>query len=204
MAHTQSDYEQTTQTHSEYELLIVGIGGQGIQLIGKTLALAATVAGRHAMLAAEYGGEMRGGPSQSTVVVGDQPLRSLPILPSAGAAIVMHDKFSGPVPERLRAGGLLVVNSSIVDPGSAAANYEIRALPATTMARELGAPQTAGFILLGAFNAVAQIVEPEQLTDAMRSLLPPYRREHADTNAAAISLGADAAKDLDPVAGAPA
>jgi 2-oxoglutarate ferredoxin oxidoreductase subunit gamma len=190
--------------NSELELLIVGIGGQGIQLIGKTLAQAATLAGRHAMLAADYGGEMRGGPSQTTVVVGDQPLRSLPILPSAGAAIVMHDKFGGPIPERLRAGGLLAVNSSIVDPVAAGANYRLLALPATTMARELGAPQTAAFILLGAFNAVARIVEPEQLVDAMRSLLPPYRREQADVNASAIALGADAAKDLHSMAGAPA
>jgi 2-oxoglutarate ferredoxin oxidoreductase subunit gamma len=190
--------------NSEFELLIVGIGGQGIQLIGKTLAQAATAAGRHAMLAADYGGEMRGGPSQTTVVVGAQPLRSLPILPSAGAAIVMHDKFGGPIPERLRAGGLLAVNSSIVDPGAAAADYRLLALPATTMARELGAPQTAGFILLGAFNAAARLVEPEQLVDAMRSLLPPYRQEHADVNASALALGADAAKDLDLMAGVPA
>src|SRR5579871_6134671 len=92
----------------ELEVLIAGIGGQGIQLVGKTLALAATLAGRHAMLAADYGGEMRGGPSQSTVVIGDQPLRALPILPDTGAAIVMHDQFTGPVPARLRAGGLLL------------------------------------------------------------------------------------------------
>ena len=190
--------------HSEYELLIVGIGGQGIQLIGKTLAQAATLAGRHAMLAAEYGGEMRGGPSQTTVVIGDQPLRSLPILPSAGAAIVMHDKFGGAIPERLREGGLLAVNSSIVDPGATGANYRLLALPATTMARELGAPQTAGFILLGAFNALARIVESEQLVDAMRSLLPPYRQEHAASNAAAITLGATKAHDLGLMAGSPA
>lgn len=181
-----------TQTAPEYELLIVGIGGQGIQLIGKTLAQAATAAGRHAMLAAEYGGEMRGGPSQSTVVVGDRPLRSLPILPSAGSAIVMHDKFGGAIPGRLRAGGLLVVNSSIVDPG-AAADYRLLELPATDMARELGAPQTAGFILLGAFNAVARLVDTEQLVAAMRTLLPPYRREHAEINAVAISTGVEAA-----------
>lgn len=189
---------------SEYGLLIVGIGGQGIQLIGKTLAQAATAAGQHAMLAAEYGGEMRGGPSQTTVVIGDQPLRSLPILPSAGAAIVMHDKFGGPIPERLRAGGLLAINSSIVDAGAAGADYRVLALPATTMARELGAPQTAGFILLGAFNAVARIVELERLVDAMRSLLPPYRQEHAEVNASAIALGAAAAQDLDLMEGVPA
>jgi 2-oxoglutarate ferredoxin oxidoreductase subunit gamma len=183
-------------TRSEYELLIVGIGGQGIQLVGKTLAQAATLAGCHAMLAAEYGGEMRGGPSQTTVVIGEQPLRSLPILASAGSAIVMHDKFGGAIPARLRPGGLLVVNSSIVDPGPADDTYQLAALPATEMARELNAAQTAGFILLGAFNALARLVEEKHLVAAMISLLPPYRREHAAANAAAIAAGARAASEL--------
>jgi 2-oxoglutarate ferredoxin oxidoreductase subunit gamma len=180
-------------TISELDLLIVGIGGQGIQLIGKTLAQAATLAGKHAMLAAEYGGEMRGGPSQATVVIGERPLRALPILPSADSAIVMHDKFTGAIPSRLREDGLLVVNSSIV--GAAEADsYRVAALPATDMARELGAPQTAGFILLGAFNRLTGVVGHEQLVQAMRALLPPYRRQHADANAAALAAGAEAAE----------
>ncbi len=183
-------------SESEYELLILGIGGQGIQLIGKTLAQAATASGRHAMLAAEYGGEMRGGPSQTTVVIGDRPLRSLPILASAGSAIVMHDRFCGPVPERLRAGGLLVLNSSIVDPAAAGEGYRVGSLPATDIARELGAPQTAGFVLLGAFNALTGLVTHDQLVEAMRSLLPPYRLEHAESNAVALLAGRDAASEL--------
>lgn len=177
---------------SELELLIVGIGGQGIQLIGKTLALAATLAGKHAMLAADYGGEMRGGPSQATVAVGEQPLRALPILPSAGSAIVMHDKFSGPVPSRLTHGGLLVINSSIVNASGAAGSYRVIALPATEMARELGAPQAAGLILLGAFNRVTGVVAAERLVEAMSSLLPPYRKQHLESNAAALAAGAEA------------
>jgi 2-oxoglutarate ferredoxin oxidoreductase subunit gamma len=182
---------------SEHELLILGIGGQGIQLIGKTLAQAATASGRHAMLAAEYGGEMRGGPSQSTVVIGERPLRSLPILASAGSAIVMHDRFCGAVPQRLRPGGLLVVNTSIVDPAAAGEGYRVGGLPATDIARELGKPQTAGFIMLGAFNALTGLVTHEQLVEAMRSLLPPYRIEHADSNAAALLAGSDAARELE-------
>src|SRR5437763_12668108 len=111
---------KTDASAAELELLIAGIGGQGIQLIGKTLAQAATFAGKHAMLAAEYGGEMRGGPSHATVVVGEQPLRALPILPSAGIAIVLHDKFTGAVPPRLCDGGVLLGKSPIVDAAATA------------------------------------------------------------------------------------
>jgi 2-oxoglutarate ferredoxin oxidoreductase subunit gamma len=176
----------------EQEVLIVGIGGQGIQLVGKTLAQAATEAGLHAMLAAEYGGEMRGGPSQSTVVVGDAPLRALPILPAAGAAIVMHDKFTGPVPERVRADGLVVLNSSIVDPDAVGGEHRVVALPVTEMARELGAAQAAGLIMLGAFAAVTGIVDHDRLVAAMTALLPPYRKQHAESNARALAAGTEA------------
>ena len=173
-------------------MLIVGIGGQGVQLVGKVLAQAATDAGLHAMLAAEYGGEMRGGPSQSTVVVGDAPLRALPILPEAGAAIVMHDKFGGPVPERVRPDGLVALNSSIVDPDAVPDSHRVLALPVTDLARELEAPQAAGLILLGAFAAVTGVVDHDRLVAAMTGLLPPYRRGHADSNARALAAGAAA------------
>jgi len=176
----------------EHEVLIVGIGGQGIQLVGKTLAQAATDSGLYAMLAADYGGEMRGGPSQSTVVVGDGPLRALPILPEAGAAIVMHDKFTGPVPERVRPDGLVVLNSSIVDPAAVGDAHRVVALPVTEMARELGAPQAAGLIILGAFVAVTGVVDHDRLVSAMTSLLPPYRKQHAEANARALAAGAAA------------
>jgi len=177
---------------AEVQILLVGIGGQGIQLIGKTLALAATTEGKHAMLAADYGGEMRGGPSNASVVIGAAPLRSLPILPSAGAAIVANHKFTGPVPERLRQGGLLLVNSSIVDGNAGRGTHRVVEVPATALAAELKAPQSAGFVLLGAFNRLTGLVADEQLVAAMTSLLPPYRAQHAATNAEALAVGAAA------------
>lgn len=188
----------------ELEVLIVGIGGQGIQLVGKTLAQAATEAGLNAMLAAEYGGEMRGGPSKSSVVVGDEPLKALPVLAGAGAAIVMHDKFAGPVPDRLRPDGLLVLNSSIVDPADVDAGARrVVALPVTAMARDLGAPQAAGLVILGAFARVTGVVDNERLIAAMTALLPPYRKQHAEANARALTAGAEAVVELDPI-GVPA
>lgn len=182
----------TSACLGEVQLLLIGIGGQGIQLIGKTLALAATDEGRHAMLAADYGGEMRGGPSNASVVIGDEPLRSLPILPSAGAAIVANHKFTGPVPERLRPGGLLLVNSSIVDGAAGRATHHVVEVPATALAAELGAPQAGGFVLLGAFNRLTGLVTHDGLVAAMTSLLPPYRAQHAAKNAEALAAGAAA------------
>ncbi len=185
---------------AEFAILLTGIGGQGVQLIGKTLALAATDEGRHAMLSADYGGEMRGGPSNAAVVIGSAPLRSLPVLPAADAAIVANHKFSGVVPDRLRPGGLLLLNSSIVDPADAGTAHRVVAVPATATAAALGAPQAGGFVLLGAFNALTGLVAQESLVEAMTSLLPPYRRQHATANAEALRAGAEAVTAAAPVA----
>jgi 2-oxoglutarate ferredoxin oxidoreductase subunit gamma len=176
----------------EREVIVTGIGGQGIQLLAKTLALAATRSGYHAMLSADYGGEMRGGPSKASVVVGDTPLRALPVLASAWSAIVAHHKFSEPALARLRPGGPLVANVPLVAPDALPAGMVVYPVDATAVARSVEAPQAIGFVLLGAYNAIARMVPPAALVAAMEELLPPYRRQHAPANARAIEAGAGA------------
>jgi 2-oxoglutarate ferredoxin oxidoreductase subunit gamma len=187
----------------EQEVILSGIGGQGIQLLSKSLALAATMAGRYAMLAADYGGEMRGGPSQASVVIGDAPLRSLPILPSSGAAVLMHHKFSAFARERLRPDGLLVLNTSLVPADSTTHPGRVAGFPVTAMARELGAPQSAGFVMLGAYVGLTAVVDPGALEQAMRRLLPPYRAQYGDANARAIEAGLTAAGGCAGSSGSP-
>jgi len=174
----------------EREVIVTGIGGQGIQLLAKTLALAATRHGLHAMLSADYGGEMRGGPSKASVVVGDAPLRALPVLASTGSAILAHHRFSAPVLARLRPGGLVLANVPPVDPSALPAGTTVSTVDAAAVAAAVDAPQAVGFVLLGAYNAVARVVPPAALADAMTELLPPYRRQHAPANVRALEAGA--------------
>ena len=55
----------------ERELMLTGIGGQGVQLAAQVLARAATLEGREVMLFGSYGGMMRGGNTDATLVVAD-------------------------------------------------------------------------------------------------------------------------------------
>jgi 2-oxoglutarate ferredoxin oxidoreductase subunit gamma len=174
----------------ERELVVTGVGGQGIQLLAKTLALAATREGRYAMLGADYGGEMRGGPSKASVVVGDEPLRALPVLPSAWSAILAHHRFSESIVDRIRPGGPVVVNSKLVDPASVRADLVVYPIDAGSIAAEVATAQAIGFVLLGAYNAVTRIVSAGALAAAMEELLPPYRRQHAPANVRALEAGA--------------
>ena len=188
----------------QIEVLLTGIGGQGVQLCAKALAMAATAEGRQALLSARYGGEMRGGQTEASVVLADANLRSLPILPSAGSAFVMHDAFWEPVREKLRPGAIVVVNSTVVDlgpDGSAAGVPGARVFPvaATELAAAAGAPMTAGFVLLGAYAGITGVVGFDALVGAMRQLVPPYRRQHLEANESAIRTGMETV----PAAAAP-
>ena len=173
------------------EVIITGIGGQGIQLMAKTLALAATRAGLQAMLASDFGGEMRGGPSQASVVVDDQRLRSLPILPAASSVVLMHHKHSEFALSRLVPGGLALVNSSVADP-AAIRDADVVAVPALDIARAADAPNAAGFVMLGAYMTLRRLVGVTALGDAMRELVPPYRAQHVAANLRALEAGAGA------------
>jgi 2-oxoglutarate ferredoxin oxidoreductase subunit gamma len=177
------------------EVMLTGIGGQGVQLCAKALAVGATDEGRQAMLSAHYGGEMRGGQTEASVVVGDGPLRALPILPSTWSAFVMHPKHWEPVRSRLRPDGVVVANGNLVydlDAGEA----QVVSVPAGDIATELSAPMSAGFVLLGAYSAVTGLVGLDALVGAMRQLVPPYRTQHLEANEAALRAGHDAAPDL--------
>ena len=76
------------------DVIFTGIGGQGVQLCAKVLAHAAAADGHHVMLSSYFGGEMRGGRTEATVVTRDQPIVDLPpIVPRLDAIIVLHPAF---------------------------------------------------------------------------------------------------------------
>src|SRR5262245_49232650 len=81
----------------ERELMITGIGGQGVQLAAQVLARAAMLDGREVMYLGVYGGMMRGGNTDSTVVVADSPIEAPPVVSHTWSAIALHDEFWAPV-----------------------------------------------------------------------------------------------------------
>ena len=174
----------------ERELLITGIGGQGVQLAAQVLARAATLEGRSVMLLGLYGGMMRGGNTDSTIVVADGPIEAPPVVPKAWSAIAMHDEFWTPLEPKLRPGGLVLVNDTTFTADVKAPVTLIR-LPATTVATDLGNPLGGSMVMLGAYAGVTGIVERDALIEAMRQSIPPYRTQHIESNERALLAGWD-------------
>ena len=80
---------------TERAILLTGIGGQGVQLAAKTLAVAAVAEGLEVMVFGVYGGSMRGGNTDATVVLGTQRLTTPPTVSRAWGAITMHHAVLG-------------------------------------------------------------------------------------------------------------
>lgn len=183
----------------ERELLITGIGGQGVQLAAQVLARAATLEGRNVMFLGLYGGMMRGGNTDSTVVVADAPIEAPPVVSHAWSAIAMHDQFWAPVEPKLRPGGLVLVNDATFA-HEIAAHVTVHRVPATTVATELGNAMGGSLVLLAAYAASTGIVSLDSLLAGMRASIPSYRTQHIESNDRVLRAG----WDLLPLGTAPA
>jgi len=174
----------------ERELLITGIGGQGVQLSAQVLARAGALEGRAVMYLGLYGGMMRGGNTDSTVVIGDGPIEAPPVVSRTWSSIAMHDEFWAPLEPKLRPDALVLVNDATFTTEIKAPVTVIR-VPATNVATDLGNPLGGAMVMLGAYAGTTGIVELTSLIEAMRESIPPYRTQHIEANEKALRAGWD-------------
>jgi Pyruvate/2-oxoacid:ferredoxin oxidoreductase gamma subunit len=175
---------------------MTGIGGQGVQLAAQLIAKTATRFGRYAQLFGSYGGMMRGGNTDATLIIGLQPVQAPPMVSAAWSALVMHHEFAPATLARLRPDGVLVLNTSVVTGDllpPVPAGVQTAAIPASELAIELGSPAAATMVALGAYAAVTRILEIEELIATLPEALPSYRRQHIASNERALQAGAEAA-----------
>ena len=114
----------------ERELLVTGIGGQGVQLATQVLARALTLDGQYVLSLGTYGGTMRGGSTDASLVYGDRPISAPPIVASAWSGLLMHHLFWTGTRDRLSTGAVLVVNTPIFDPAIDLSRFRPYAVPA--------------------------------------------------------------------------
>lgn len=172
----------------EHECLLTGIGGQGVQLAAQVIARGATIERQHVLLFGVYAGAMRGMNTDATVVIGDAPLVSPPIVSSAASAIALHDRYFGSVAARLRPGAFVVVNEATFD-GAVPTDAQIVLVDGSGIARDLGNELVASMVLTGAWGAQTDLVSLDGLIAGMRASVPAYRSQHIEMNAAALRAG---------------
>jgi len=173
----------------EREIMLTGVGGQSVQLGALVLARAAALEDRHVMTLGTYGGTMRGGHTDSTIVVGDAPITSPPIVSRLWAALPMHHTFWEPLRPKLRPGAVVVLNASLFEGEVDRSTHRVFDVAATEKATALGNPLGASLVLVGAFAAITGMLGVDSLVSAMHDSVPSYRRQHLESNERALREG---------------
>ena len=175
----------------ERELILTGIGGQGIQLAAAAVARAAVDEGREVQVFGSYGGMMPGGATESTVVVADGPVeaRRRSGRPGRRSSCTTSTRARpGPPAARQRGAGQH-------DGGRPGARHrrppwEVGGVPATDLAVGAGHLLAASMVMIGAYAAVTGLVALESLVRPRRPrCFPPYRAQHAALNEPALRVG---------------
>jgi Pyruvate/2-oxoacid:ferredoxin oxidoreductase gamma subunit len=176
----------------ERELVMSGIGGQGVQLAASVLAHAAVADGLDVQMFGSFGGMMRGGATEATVVFADGGVESPPTLAAAWSVVLMHDEHSHHARACLRSTSLLFVNAGIASAGSTGPDVVVVEVPATDLAHRVGHPMGESLVMVGAYAAATGMVERESLIDAVAAVLPPYRSQHREGCERSLVAGAEA------------
>ena len=172
---------------AQYEVTFAGFGGQGIMVAGQLLAYTGIKEDKSVCWIPSYGPEMRGGTAYCTVVISDIRIGS-PIINNPQAACVFNrpsfDKFS----QRVKPGGLLLVNSSLIDTQTDRTDLTELLVPANQIAMDAGSVKVANTVMLGAFVGASGIVNFDNLVSVLEKKLG-YKKDLLEINKKVVEQG---------------
>lgn len=171
-----------------HKTLLAGFGGQGILFAGKVLAYSGVVENKQVSWLPSYGPEMRGGTANCHVIVSDKQVGS-PIIIKPTGIIVMNkpsmEKFEGQVVP----GGIIVMDSSLINIKSDRDDIQQFALPATQMATDIHMPKLANMIMLGKYIKATNFCSLDVIKKGLEKSIPPTKKDLFDANWKAIETG---------------
>ncbi|MFJ7727951.1 2-oxoacid:acceptor oxidoreductase family protein [Neobacillus sp. NPDC097160] len=171
------------------EIIIAGFGGQGVMSMGQLIAYAGMLEGKGVSWLPSYGPEQRGGTANCAVVVSDEPVGS-PLVTRPSTAIVLNNPSFDKFEPRVRPGGILMLNSSLVVRTSERKDIKIIEISATDMANDLGNSRVANMILLGAFLEQTKMVSIDSVIESLKKVLSVDKHHLIAINKEALQKGA--------------
>jgi len=150
--------------------VFAGFGGQGVLSMGLSLAQGAMVEGKNVTYLPAYGVEVRGGTAKCTVAISDEEIAS-PVASSPEYIVVMNRPSLDRFQNEIASGGLLFMNSSLIEAEISRGDIEIVEVPASGIAEELGSPKSANMVMLGALAKRSNLVSIATLIAGLKDTL---------------------------------
>lgn len=188
------------------DIILAGVGGQGILSIATVIGSAALEQGLHLKQAEVHGMSQRGGDVQSNLRICTEPIHS-DLIPRGGADVIVSLE---PM-EALRylpwlsPEGWIVTNTTpfvnIPDyPEMEKVMAEFARLPRVialdvdAVAKEVMSPRSANMVLLGAAASVLGILDPDHLRDGIRRIFERKGEAVVEANLKAFDAGLQLSK----------
>src|SRR6056297_2807047 len=95
------------------DVIAAGFGGQGVMVLGQLIAYSGIAEGKFVTWIPSYGPEMRGGTANCAVVISDKRIGS-PVVDKPDLAVVMNKASFDKFHPRIKIGGTLIINTSII------------------------------------------------------------------------------------------
>ncbi len=195
-----------------YNIVLAGVGGQGVITVGKILVEGALREGKNAVMSEVHGMAQRGGNVISEVRIGDV---LGPIIPSGGADLVLGFELIEPLryPEKFGENTVLVVNNDRIMsltvllgeekyPETEIVIEELKKLSkrlyiinATKLAQEeAGSALATNMVMLGAALAVGVPISKETIESVLEDI---FKGKILEINKKALELGYQAIKEAE-------
>ena len=172
-------------THS---YLIAGFGGQGLLFSGKFLVNKGMLEGKEVSWLPSYGPAMRGGTANCSVIVSDEPVGS-PIVDHPDVLMVMNQPSLDKYEDAVVPGGMIFVDSTMVERQVRRADVKTFYIPATRMAADSGMTTLANMILAGRILRELDEFDEASVDNALKHVVSSKHPEMYDFNKKALALG---------------
>ena len=188
------------------DIILCGVGGQGILSIATIIGEAATKAGLHLKQAEVHGMSQRGGDVQSNLRLSTDPIYS-DLIPMGGTDVVISMEPMESLrylPYVSKSGTIVTSSKPFINipnyPDEAALNAELDALPSVvkldieSIAKDAGNARGANMVLLGMAAPFIEIVTVEQLRDAIAVVFARKGEKVVEGNLKAFDMGVAASQ----------
>ncbi len=171
-------------------VLLAGFGGQGILFSGKVMAYAGLMDGKEISWLPSYGPEMRGGTANCSVCISDEPIGS-PLVVNPDILVVMNLPSLEKFEKEVVPGGLILLDSTLVDKKVSRKDVKTIYIPASKLAEDAGLKGSANMILVGKLFKETKFCSEENLDKGLLKSIPPKKVDLVDKNRQAIHIGMD-------------
>ena len=166
-----------------------GFGGQGVLMMGYVLATSGMHEDKHVTFLPSYGAEVRGGTANCTITVSDEPIAS-PVASFSDFAVLMNTPSLMKFETRVKTGGVVFLNSDLVELAPKRRDIQVVAIPANSIAERLGNIRGANMVMIGALVQKTSIVSLNSVIKSVKSIFETKGSKVQKTNTQAIKEGA--------------